>query len=233
MDRLSMSSALIARARTLSEWIGDDHGDRYEAAMLSGVIPDEMQIVVKEILDHLRSALDYCAQEIWRRYSGQPDGAKVYFPIAQESAKESDFLSLMNRHMPGVPKSSPQAYETFKNFQAFYSDSNAWLPDLATLANKTKHDHLEVASMPQTIMNYRRGNNGLLISSFAPGHGPKRGTPWMLIKATSPELSEGGAFEVVFLQLKDIRMELSSFLQDSISGVNAVIAECRKLTTSP
>lgn len=84
MDRLSMASALVARARLHKEWFGDDHGDRYETAMQSGVIPEEMQIVVKELLDHLRAALDYCAQHVWQHFSGQPAGAKVYFPITPE-----------------------------------------------------------------------------------------------------------------------------------------------------
>src|SRR5450432_4254477 len=142
MDRFAMASALVARARSHKDWIGDDHGDRYEAAMLSESVPDEMQIVVKEILDHLRAALDYCAQQVWTHFSSRPPGTKVYFPIAQEGAKESDFLSVMNRQMPGVAAASAPAYETFKNFQAFTDKANAWLPELATLVNQTKHDHL-------------------------------------------------------------------------------------------
>ena len=45
-----MASALVARARTHQLWIGDDHGDRYEDAMTTGVVSDEIQIVVKEVL---------------------------------------------------------------------------------------------------------------------------------------------------------------------------------------
>ncbi len=227
-----MASTLVARARSHKEWIGDDHGDRYEEAMVSGVVPEEMQIVVKEIFDHLRAALDYCAQEVWRHFSGKPQGAKVYFPIAKEGAKECDFLSIMNRLMPGVARASTPAYEVFKRLQAFAEKGNSWLPELATVVNQGKHDHLQVASMPQTSMNFTRNENGVLLLSFVPGHAPKRGTtPWMMIKATEPELERGGTFEVVFLQLKNIQMELSSFLQESISGVSRIIEECRKLVS--
>src|SRR5215213_4431526 len=38
MDRLSMASALVARARAHKAWIGDDHGDRYEDAMMSRAV---------------------------------------------------------------------------------------------------------------------------------------------------------------------------------------------------
>ncbi|MEH0296081.1 hypothetical protein V6R98_28415 [Agrobacterium sp. CCNWLW71] len=226
-----MASALVARARAHKEWIGDDHGDRYETAMQSGVIPDEMQIVVKELLDHLRAALDYCAQQVWQRFSGQPADAKVYFPVTREGFKEIDFPALMNRQMPGVMAASSDAYQVFSGFQPFADDRNAWLPDLATLVNQTKHDHLEVASMPETIMNISRRDDGVTLMSFAPGHGPKRGrSPWMMLKADSTILESGGVCPVVFLQLKDIRMELSAFLGEAIEGTRLIVDECRNLT---
>jgi len=230
MDRLSMASALVARAKQHKECIGDDHGDRYETAMQGGVIPEEIQIVVKELLDHLRAALDYCAQQVWQHFSGQPSKAKVYFPITREGFKESDFAPLMNRQMPGVGAASSKAYRVFRGFQPFADDRNAWLPDLATLVNQTKHDHLEVASMPETIVNFSRGEDGLTLMSFAPGHGPKRGqSPWMMLKADDSVLESGGACQVVYLQLKDIRMELSAFLREAIDGTSLIVDECRFL----
>jgi hypothetical protein len=47
-----------------------------------------------EVLDKLRSALDYCAHELYERFNGSPPGAttKVYFPIARRRAKKIDFL---------------------------------------------------------------------------------------------------------------------------------------------
>src|SRR5258708_2067847 len=116
-DRFSMALALIDRARTHRLWIGDDHGDRYEQAIDAGEIPEEMQIVVKETLDHLRASLDYCALEIWQQFSGKPDTARIYFPIASPHGKEADFLSLMNRCMPGVAAASTKAFVTLRGFQ--------------------------------------------------------------------------------------------------------------------
>jgi hypothetical protein len=131
--------------------------------------------------------------------------------------------------MPGVAAASTLAYETFRSFQAFSNEGNAWLPELATLVNQAKHDHLEVASMPRTILNISHSEDGTMLMSFAPGDRPKRGTPWMKIKATEGDLKAGGAYEVVFLQLKDIKMELSSFVREAIGGVSRVIDDCGKL----
>jgi hypothetical protein len=52
----------------------------------------------------------------------------------------------------------------------------------------------------------------------------------MMIKATEADLKNGGTYEVVFLQLKEIKMELRSFLREAIGGVDNVVKECRKLT---
>ncbi|WP_164729827.1 hypothetical protein [Rhodomicrobium lacus] len=232
IDRFAMASALVERAQSHKEWIGDDHGDRYEEALVSGAIPEEMQIVIKEIFDHLRAALDYCAQEVWRHFSGNPQGAKVYFPIAKKGTRENEFLSIMNRLMPGVARASSPAYEAFKSFQAFADQDNSWLPELATVVNQTKHFHLQVASIPQRSIVFAHNGNGVSLMSFAEGHAPSRGTaPWMMIKATQSEIERGGTFDVAFLQLTDIQMELRLFLHEAISGVSRVIEECRKLVT--
>lgn len=223
-----MASRLIRRVQSHKDWIGDDHGDRYEEAMITGVIPDEMQIVVKEILDHLRAALDYCAQHVWAHYSGQPQHAKVYFPIAREAAKEGDFLSLMNKNMPGVASACPAAYDAFKGCQAFADSENSWLPELATLVNQTKHNHLEVASIPPVFMKYATSKDGVLHTSFLPANAPKRGTPWMKVKS-HPPAEQNDQVEVVFIQLKDIQVELNTFLSEAIAGATAIVGKCRRL----
>jgi hypothetical protein len=136
----------------------------------------------------------------------------------------------MNRQMPGVGAASSKAYQVFRGFQPFADDRNAWLPDLATLVNQTKHDHLEVASMPETIMNISRRDDCVMLMSFAPGHGPRGQSPWMMLKADSTILwSPAAHVRSFFLQQKDIRMELSAFLREAIDGTSLIVDECRTL----
>lgn len=45
--------------------------------MQTGVVSDEMQIVVKELLDNLRAALDYCAHQAWRHSADSPETQEV------------------------------------------------------------------------------------------------------------------------------------------------------------
>jgi hypothetical protein len=52
----------------------------------------------------------------------------------------------------------------------------------------------------------------------------------MMLKADSTILESGDVCPVVFLQLKDIRMELSAFLGEAIEGTRLIVDECRNLT---
>lgn len=84
-----MATALIARAREHADWIGDDHGDPYEEAMIAGNVDEKMQVVTKEICEHLRAALDYCARQVWQEISGAPLGAEFIFqlPVKAQNRK--------------------------------------------------------------------------------------------------------------------------------------------------
>src|SRR4029079_534369 len=100
--RFEMARTLVKRAQERAAWIGDDHGDPYEEALATRSIPDEMKIALKEILDHLRSALDYTAREVCERSGAVLAGARVYFPITPRIFDAKDFRSLVGRQMPGV-----------------------------------------------------------------------------------------------------------------------------------
>ena len=93
----SSARALWARADERRRWIGDDHGDPYETALLCQNVPLEMQIALKELLEHLRSALDYAARAICAGCGALTGREKIYFPIARPSAREADFAALVGR----------------------------------------------------------------------------------------------------------------------------------------
>ena len=231
MDRFGMALALAARAQKHADWIGDDHGDRYEVAMLAGQIDEEMQIVAKEILDHLRAALDYCAREVWEATSGMPVGAPIYFPIAREGANASDFKSFMNSRMPGTPAASPRALSEFQSFQAFADPANVWLPELATLGNAAKHENLAVASVPSPLIHTRRNENGVSVISFEPGSGPKRHASWMALVPQPGGTEEHTIYEARYLVFSGINVELSKYLKESIAGVTRIIGRCQSVVT--
>ncbi|WP_454859052.1 hypothetical protein [Rhizobium binxianense] len=227
-----MAQSLVRRARTHTEWIGDDHGDRYETAMMAGVVDEEMQIVTKEILDHLRAALDYCARQVWQELSGKPLGAAIYFPIAREGAKSSDFPALMNARMPGVLAASPEAVQELASMQEFSEQTNVWLPELATLANQAKHEHLHVATIPAALIRMKKDNEGRSSLSFQDGYHLKRGFPWMMLHPHGTPSETETTYEARFLVLTEIDVELASFLKAALAGVENIISRCRSLVAA-
>lgn len=229
MDRFAMAQALVARARKHALWIGDDHGDRYEVAILAGKVDDEMQIVGKEILDHLRAALDYCARQVWEEHSAIPAAAPIYFPIAREGANAANFASLMNLKMPGVPVASPLALATFASMQSFADPANIWLPELATLVNAAKHEHLRVACVPEALVHLSRDEAGVSRISFEPGHGTKRSSHWMALLPRPGGTTEFSTYEARYLVLTEINVELAQYLKKALAGVDGIIGRCRTI----
>lgn len=228
IDRLGMASTLVKRADQHRLSIGDDHGDPYEAAILAGEVPDEMQLLVKEAIDHLRAALDYCSMHVVEYFGSLRVDRNVFFPIARKGAKEDDFRSLMNRAMPGVSSASPAAYTTFRDFQEFTSSANQWLPELATLANQAKHNHLEIAHLPISTLRIRR-QQGVYYCSFPSGDSPRKNSGLTLLRTTVDADMRDGDYEVVILRMRDIEVELSTFLSEACHGVAEIVWACRKL----
>ncbi len=230
MRRFTMANSLVARAQAHQQWIGNDHGDRYEEALIAEEIPSEMQVVVKEMLEHLRSALDYCAQQVWLMLSGRPIGARIYFPIARKGIGPSEFISIMNRNLPGVASASQPALRLFESFQFFADAKNEWLPELATLANQTKHNHLEAAAIPNVVVKMAETRDRVSTLSTTEHEQGRGGTSWMKLRPISGDF-KNGTFQAAYLQLAAIDMELNYFISEAIPGVQSIIEQCRRLVS--
>jgi hypothetical protein len=102
----------------------------------------EVQDRATEVLDKLRSALDYCAHELYEQCNATPPYAtKVYFPIAPRGSKKIDFRGIVGKYIPGLIGARPDLVALLESYQEFAdSKKNSWLPDLATLTNENKHD---------------------------------------------------------------------------------------------
>ena len=102
------------------------------------IVSIELKIIVKEIFDHLRSALDYCAREICHQCSSSSLPKVVYFPIVSRNFQRIDFRSRVGKLMPGVLDSRPDLLTVLESFQPFDSVNNNWIADFVTLCNENK-----------------------------------------------------------------------------------------------
>jgi hypothetical protein len=182
----------------------------------------EMQIAFKETLDHLRSALDYCAHEVCVACGTTVASPRLYFPIVARGFAQADFRSRVGQLMPGVLQARPDLEAILASFQPFASSSNGWLADLATLANDTKHDHLSVAEVAAAHVKLTRRQDGTFLADMRkPDDQPFTRPPLMLIE-DFPENGVGEA-HYYYIRLARIDEELLHFLKAAISGVKEII----------
>lgn len=135
MDRLAQAEALVGSAEAA---IDDVHA-AYEQSLSAKHVAADLQIAIKNVVENLRSALDYAARAIHQSFGGAT--GKVYFPICRPDAQAADFPSRANKDIPGV-RNHPDWVRFLMAMQAFHDPANAWLPKLASLAAENKHENL-------------------------------------------------------------------------------------------
>ncbi len=132
----------------------------YEASLADQDIKPQLLIGIKNLMENLRSALDFAAHGLYDKY-GSPSArsARVYFPYADASQSEAEFghSRRVDQCVPGLCASRPDIVEKLISYQHFAGEHNAWLPTFMQLNNENKHQQLT----PQT----RKETKQLRISS--------------------------------------------------------------------
>jgi hypothetical protein len=220
--KADMARALVVRARKARESIGD-HGDPYEDALHTGTPSVELQLIIKEVFDHLRSALDYVAHLACDEHAKAND--RIYFPIARRGFQEKDFKSLVARNLPGLTAHRPELLDVLASFQEFRSPANGWLPDFASLCNQSKHVRLTVVETTKGAGTMWRENETTMYSASKRDGSPLRTGHLVQLEGLHPaDLARGKAeFHVVYVELSDINRELLTFLDDCVGGVAKIV----------
>ena len=109
----------------------------YENAKSNSTTHQIPRAKVKGALEHLRSILEYCAQDVHMHVYGNNSG-ELYFPYAKNEA-------LFNKHLTRSFKAlrvrDPKIYDFMASVQPHVSGSN-WLIDLCGYTNTNKHKYL-------------------------------------------------------------------------------------------
>ena len=69
----------------------------YRESIQSNELKTAVCIKVKTFVEHLRSALDYCAYAIYKKHGNGKPSFKPYFPYAKSKDTKSDFRSQIIR----------------------------------------------------------------------------------------------------------------------------------------
>lgn len=124
-----------------------DIQNEYESCLKERKIKDSFLIEVKNFIENLRSALDYVAQGLFKKYGeSENSNVRIYFPYAwNEIVNEKNFSDrrLVDKNIPGLTKNRPDIVQKIISYQHFENkNANAWLPKFMKLTKDAKHLHL-------------------------------------------------------------------------------------------
>lgn len=98
--------------------------------------------LIKSCLEHLRSCLEYSAQDVFQKKIG---GQKIlYFPYGENERK---FIGSVSNNLPGIEKLAPNIYKLIAEIQPFNCGDD-WLTSLCKHTNFNKHNGL---SKPERV----------------------------------------------------------------------------------
>lgn len=132
----------------------------------------DLRIPVKNLMENLRSALDYMAQDIYeiickpdRVARNLPDPRNIYFPYAKA---EADFRSRVGASLPNLETLSQVIYNHLLSIQPCKCN-DTWLYDLCSILNENKHDRLVPQTRKETETYSVKNEKGSVSISRAPG----------------------------------------------------------------
>lgn len=111
--------------------------ERYNSACSDELQKDVLKPLVKSTMEHLRSILEYSAQDIWESYT-QKKGT----PMFPYGADEEKFVKSLSKNLPGLAEKNPDIFSLVVSIQP-HSCGDTWLYDLCKHTNFNKHDRLK------------------------------------------------------------------------------------------
>jgi len=132
----------------------------------------DLRIPVKNLMENLRSSLDYMAHDIYehickpdRIAKGLSDPKNIYFPY---SKKAVDFPSRISSSFPNLKILSSSVYSHIESIQPFRC-GDSWLYDLCRILNENKHDRLVPQERKETEIYTVSGQHGSISIYKNPG----------------------------------------------------------------
>jgi len=127
----------------------------YQASLLEKTVKPALLIDIKNIMENLRSALDFSARGLFAKYgSSTSTNPKIYFPYAIVGQTQAAFQAAnrIETCIPGITVARPDIVARLESYQHYANPSNRWLPLFMDLNNKNKHEKLT----PQTRQEARQ-----------------------------------------------------------------------------
>ena len=127
----------------------------YQSSLHEKTIKAALLIDIKNIMENLRSALDFSVHGLFTKYGTSPKASpKIYFPYAVLGQNQAAFQAAhrIETCIPGITASRPDIVARVESYQHYSDPANTWLPLFMELNNENKHEKLT----PQTRKEARQ-----------------------------------------------------------------------------
>lgn len=220
--------------------------DLYKQSLGKKSIDPKLLIGIKNLLENIRSTLDYTAYGLYIKYGHSTKrDPMIYFPYAKESQTLSDFRKnkVIEWRIPGLRARRPDIASKIESYQHFSNKKNIWLPQFMELVNTKKHRQLKVQERRErkklkltsrgTSMEMGEG------ASISMGSGTTIKMRDMVIPGgqkfdvdNPPVTSGSGVVEVIVWEsflFSAIGQQVLPFLEQCIKGVEQIVEELSEL----
>jgi len=202
-------------------------GVLYADALRHQDIPLKLRVRVGQVIESLRSALDYCARELHRRH-GMPC-KEVYFPIITPS---SDWRGVVGRAIPGILGTRPDLAGLMESWQVTKGAQNQWLATLASLAGESKHEQILPLTRRERdgfrmggvaiIGGFIKLEKGAVVNSHEVSKS-MRLDPGQAVPDELQGIIDPGVWVDLIWRLDDQVVEVLPFLERALEGVKGII----------
>ncbi|MFA5032551.1 MAG: hypothetical protein WC614_05980 [bacterium] len=218
----------------------------YEQSLHEKSIKSELSIEIKNLMENLRSALDFTAHGLFSKYGDKTkSNLKIYFPYATENQSRLDFQNQnrIERCIYGLNVSRPDIVKRIESYQHFSDPNNIWLPQFMDLCNENKHQQLTPQERRE-VKQLKLTSGGTNISlvegaSISMDSGTQIQMGGMIIPGdqrfdvNNPPVTVGsGKKEIitwVSFHFSSNNQPVIPFLEQCVNGVRKIVEETSKL----
>lgn len=199
-------------------------------------IDRRLYVRVKNILENLRSALDFCAQAMVLQYSDKMP-KKVYFPYATlRDTKEEFEKKKLPVALPDLRFKRPDLFQLIMEMQYFSHDGARWFPEFMALNNANKHVHfvpneitegvsLKLNGLKIISSGISLGETGSIATDEGVLKGPLHITPQNVHEYSDLGVARSGYWKAIFIEGYGYPMNAYEFNSHCVRAISSVVKQ--------
>ncbi|MFL6623121.1 MAG: hypothetical protein ACJ8NR_11060 [Sulfurifustis sp.] len=207
----------------------------YDASLSARSVDTSLLIGVKNLLENLRSALDFCAHAIVEKYSDTTP-KKIYFPYAATKEAKEEFEKRMNRALPNVRSKRPDLWAMIIAMQHFSHPGAKWFPEFMNLTNKNKHVYLvpnevvdgvalEAGGLQIHAEGITLGETGSIETDKGVLRGPMTVTPENADQYADLGVAKVTRWSAIYIEGYGYPMTADEFLAHCVKAISGVVEQ--------